>query len=243
MLGQLSRRCPRRPRNAGSIVPLYDDESRRQQRTSAARTSVSSIFHVRVMGLRTGYDSPEDEEDHDTRDDRDWNGNLEILHIPSLRRRTAVSTALLRALRQGTYLGRVEYAAGLALAGFARAAVTARRAVHERRLQHDALVRRLGVLARYLTALVVALRTRLRQTHRCTDSLALLCSGQLARLEPREYVYHSLLSDVQTPLAQASPSEPQLCPFGDVKSSGQSADEPVHISAWSHDASLAGRQT
>lgn len=56
-------------------------------------------------------------------------------------------------------------------------------------------------------------------------------------------VWHCLSSDVQTPLAQASPPDPQLWPFGENWSSGHADELPVHISAWSQLASFAGRHT
>ena len=48
---------------------------------------------------------------------------------------------------------------------------------------------------------------------------------------------------MHTPLAHASPPEPQLLPFGANTSAGHAELLPVHISAVSHCASLLGRHT
>lgn len=76
------------------------------------------------------------------------------------------------------------------------------------------------------------------------SDIALRAQDQLALPQQAQQGKEYLLSrDVQTPLAHASPSDPQLCPFGENTSAGHVDELPVHISGWSQLTSLAGRHT
>lgn len=91
---------------------------------------------------------------HDNADDHsDWNRDLEVGGVPCL--------------------GGIEGRARLAVSVAAGPAIAARRAVYEVGLEQDALVRRAGVLTRYLAAPVVPGRTGLGEIEREADRLAL----------------------------------------------------------------------